>query len=120
MRILIQLSIVCGVYWFSQLLESILPFSFPANVISLLLMLLLLLLGLIKERHIREVSAFFTGNMSLFLLPVTVSIIDYADLVWNNAAAFFTVCVVSMLLTFMVTTATVTWTQRLMNRRRKK
>ena len=40
MKILTQIGIVFGVYWISQCIEAVLPFSFPASVISLLLWLI--------------------------------------------------------------------------------
>ena len=43
MKLLLQIGVVCGVYWASQCIEHVLPFSFPASVISLLLLLVLLL-----------------------------------------------------------------------------
>ena len=54
MKILLQIGIVFGIYWVSQCIESILPFPFPASVISLLLLLVLLILRVIKVDHIRE------------------------------------------------------------------
>ena len=107
MKIISQLAIICGVFWLSQLIEVLLPFSFPASVIGILLMLLLLMVKGIKEKQIREVSDFFTGNMGLFFLPAAVSILNYVDAILKNAVAFLTVCVVSMLLTFWVTGMTV-------------
>ena len=42
MKLLIQIGIVLGIYWISEGIEAILPFPFPASVISLLLVLVLL------------------------------------------------------------------------------
>ena len=47
--------------------------------------------------------------------PLT-SIINYVDLIWQNAAAFLTVCVVSMVLTYGATAWAVHLTRRLMER----
>ena len=116
MKLLAQIGVVCGVYWISQCIEHVLPFPFPASVISLLLLLLLLLVKVLKAGQIQSVADFLTGNMSFFFLPATVSIMNYADTIFENAAAFFTICVVSMLTTFAATAGTVVLTRRLMHR----
>lgn len=119
MKILLQIGIVFGIYWVSQCIESILPFPFPASVISLLLLLVLLILRVIKVDHIREKADFLLGNLGFFFVPASVSIMNYVDIIWENAAAFFTICVVSMVLTFAVTAGTVTLTSRLLEKRRE-
>lgn len=45
-----------------------------------------------------------------------MSIMNYVDLLWQHAAAFLTVCVVSMVLTYGATVWAVRLTQRLMDR----
>ena len=116
MKILLQIGIVFGIYWVSQCIESVLPFPFPASVISLLLLLLLLVLRVIRVDHIREKADFLLGNLGFFFVPVSVSIMNYVDVVWENAAAFFTICVVSLLTTFAATAGTVVLTRRLLGK----
>lgn len=117
MKILLQVALVFGIYWVSQGIEAVLPVAFPASVISLLLLLVLLLTGIVKMDHVREKSDFLLGNLGFFFfIPVSVSIINYVDLIWQNAAAFLTVCVVSMVLTYGATVWAVHLTRRLMER----
>ena len=78
------------------------------------LLLILLLIRVIKVDHIREKADFLLGNLGFFFVPATVGIMNYADLVWENAAAFFTICVVSMVVTYGVTVWTVRLTSRLL------
>lgn len=120
MKILLQIGIVFGLYWLSQCVEAALPFPFPASVISLLLLLLALLaLRVIKVDHIREKADFLLGNLAFFFVPVSVSIMNYAGLIWEHAAAFFTVCVVSLVLTFAATVTVVRLTARLLEKRKE-
>ena len=116
MELLLQIGGVCGVYWASQCIEHVLRFAFPASVISLLLLLVLLLVKALKAGHIQNVAGFLTGNMGFLFLPATVSIMNYVDTIFENAAAFFVICVVSMLTTFAATAGTVVLTRRLMGR----
>ena len=115
MKILLQVALVFGIYWVSQGIEAVLPVAFPASVISLLLLLVLLLTGIVKMDHVREKSDFLLGNLGFFFIPVSVSIINYVDLIWQNAAAFLTVCVVSMVLTYGATV----WAVRCLKTRRR-
>ena len=116
MKLLLQIGVVCGVSWISQCIEHILPVPFPASVISLLLLLLLLLVKVVKAGHIQNVADFLTGNMGFFFLPATVSIMNYVDTIFENAAAFFIICVVSMITTFAATAGTVVLTRRLLHK----
>ena len=118
MKILLQIALVFGVYWVSQCIEVVLPFSFPASVISLILLLVLLLTGIVKVDHVREKSDFLLGNLGFFFVPVSVGIMNYAQLIWENAAAFLTVCVVSLVLTYGATVGAVRLTQKLLDKRK--
>lgn len=85
MKILLQVALVFGIYWVGQGIEAVLPFAFPASVISLLLLLVLLLTGVVRVDHIREKSDFLLGNLGFFFIPVSVSIMNYVDLLWQHA-----------------------------------
>lgn len=118
MKILLQIGIVFGLYWISQCIEAVLPFAFPASVISLLLLLALLVLKVIKVDHIREKADFLLGNLGFFFVPVSVSIMNYFDVVRENAVAFLSICVVSMVLAFAATVWAVRLTNRLLEKRK--
>ena len=49
MKILLQVALVFGIFWVGQGIEAVLPFAFPASVISLLLLLVLPELRLLPE-----------------------------------------------------------------------
>lgn len=118
MKILLQIGIVFGLYWVSQLIEMILPFPFPASVISLLLLLVLLFMKVLKVEAIKEKADFLLGNLGFFFVPVSVSLMNYIDVIKENAVPFFVICVVSTVLTFGTTAAAVSLTCRLMDQRR--
>ena len=118
LKILLQIGIVFGLYWLSQCIEAALPFPFPASVISLLLLLILLVLKVVKVDHIREKADFLLGNLSFFFVPVSVSFMNYVDVVRDNAAAFFTICAVSTVLCLAGTAWTVQLTSRLLEKRK--
>ena len=74
MKIIQQIGIIFGICWVSQVIESLLPISFPASVISMILVFLFLCTGLLKVDHIREKSDFLLSTW-LFSLYLPVSIL---------------------------------------------
>lgn len=116
MKILLQLAAILGIYWLSQWIEWLLPFSFPASVISLILLLVLLLTKAVKYDHIRETADYILSNLAFFFVPVAVSIMKYADVIFDNLIAFVTISVVSMILTYAATAYSVQLTQRLLQK----
>ena len=120
MKILKQVGILFGLCWAAQWIERALPFPFPASVIGLMLLLALLLTRVIRPEHLREETEFLLNNLPFFFVPAAVGILEYTDLILNNAAAFLTVCVGSLILTFGATAWAVTLTVRAMERRARK
>ena len=114
MKILMQIALVFGLYWISQGIEIVLPFTFPASVISMILLLILLLLRVVKPEHVQEKADFLLGNLSFFFVPAIVSIMNYVDVIWENLIPFLTICVVSTVLTYGATVWTVRLTSRLL------
>lgn len=119
MKILQQIGILFGLCWVSQVIEAILPVTFPASVIGLILLLILLLTRLVRVDHIREKSDFLLNNLPFFFIPAAAGIINYADLIMANGVAFITVCVVSLVVTFAATAWAVQLTIKLMERGKK-
>lgn len=119
MKIIRQIGIIFTVCWISQLVERWLPFSFPASVIGMILLFICLLTGLLKIEHIQEKSDFLLENMAFFFVPAGVSIINYFDILRSAAVQLVLICVISTVVTFAVTAYTVTFTMRLIERRKK-
>lgn len=94
-------------------MEAVLPF--PASVISLLLLLVLVL----KIEQIREKADFLLNNLGFFLVPVSVSLMNYVDVIRDNVVPFFIICIVSTILTFAATAGAVRLTCRIMEQRKR-
>lgn len=103
MKIVTQVGIIFSICWISQIIESLLPFSFPASVIGMILLLLLLAFRVLKVDHIREKSDFLLSNMAFFFIPAGVSIINYFDVLKTQVFQIITICAVSTVITFAVT-----------------
>ena len=118
MKLLTQIGLVFGIYWLSQCIEKILPFPFPASVISLLLLLVLLIVRVVKVDQVKEKADFLLGNLAFFFVPAVSGLMNYVDVIKENAIAFCVICVVSTIVTFAATAAAVQMTVRLMEKRK--
>ena len=54
LKILTQVGIIFGICWLSQCIEQALPFTMPASIIGMVLLLALLGLRIVKTEHIQE------------------------------------------------------------------
>ena len=115
LKILTQIGIVFGICWVSQCIERVLPFTMPASIIGMLLLLAMLGLRIVKTEHIREKSDFLLENLPFFFVPAVVSVMNYVDVLRSNLLALAAVCFLSMVVTFAATVLAVRLTNRLMN-----
>ena len=116
MTIMSQLAVIFGVCLVSEGISALLPFQFPASVISMVLLAALLLCGVVKERHIQLIAKFLITNMGLFFVPAMVGTLEYMDVLKSQLIPFL---VVSFLSTPVVYVATA-WTVQLLMSRKKK
>lgn len=119
MKIIKQVGIIFTVCWLSQVIATVLPFTFPASVIGMIFLFVCLLTGLLKIEHIQEKSDFLLENMAFFFVPAGVSIMNYFEILKSSVVQLVIICVVSTVITFAVTAYSVKWTMKLLDRRRK-
>lgn len=117
MSIVSQLFVVFFVYLASEGIAALLPFTFPASVLGMIILLVLLLTKVLKPAQLKESSDFLLGNMLLFFIPTCVSVITYADVLFRN---FWPIVVISVLTTPLVFFVTGQVVQLTMKRIRKK
>lgn len=119
MKIIKQIGIIFAICWISQVIEHLLPFDFPASVIGMIMLFLCLSTKLLKIEHIQEKSDFLLSNMAFFFIPAGVSMVNYLDLLKNNAVKLIVICGITTLLTFAATAYSIQFTMHLINRRRQ-
>ena len=117
MSVLWQIGLVLGLCLAGQGIEQLLPFAFPASVISLILLFILLVLRWIKAPHVKDVADFMLKNMGFFFIPSTVGVVQYLDLFSGALVRFLAVCILSTIITFAVTAYTVQGVMRLLEKR---
>ena len=115
MKIIRQIGIIFTVCWLSLVIEKLLPFTFPASVIGMILLFLCLFTGVLKIEHIQEKADFLLGNMAFFFVPAGVSIMNYLK---HSIVQLVFVCIISTIITFAVTAWSVKLTLRLMKSRK--
>lgn len=117
MTIMGELAIIFGICLLSEGISALLPFSFPASVISMVVLLLLLMSGVIKECHISRVCKFLVGNMAFFFVPPCVGLMDHAATLGNCLIPFLVISILTTPLIYAVTAWTIQLTVRLMDRK---
>ena len=118
MKFLKQAAIIFAVYLVGGFISSILPFSFPGSVISMILLFILLMTGVLKLRHVDEAGGFLLSNMAFLFVPTVVGIAASFPLILENLLALAVIIVVTTVLTFAASAYTVMAVIRLQNRRR--
>lgn len=119
MNILKQLMILFSISFLCEYISSILPFSFPSSVLSIIILFLLLVLKFIKIKHIEEVGLFLQKNMSLFFVPPAVAIIDEFSIFKDKFFIIIFISFISFLVTFIVTAFTVNLVIKIQNKLNK-
>ena len=75
MKIIRQIGIIFAICWFSEVIESILPFSFPASVTGMILLFICLAAGILKIEHVQEKDVYkrqYFASSSNVALPTGV------------------------------------------------
>ncbi len=118
MEILLQLCIILGACLAGELISAILPFAFPSSVIAMLLLLVLLLCGILKEKHVSTVGDFLLKNMSVFFLPSAIGILEHWNVIGGVLVQFLLICAITTVLTFAATAYTVMFVRKLQQKGR--
>ncbi len=107
MKYLAQLALIFALCLVGDLVAYLLPVPIPGSVVSMLLVLLLLVSGLLKEEHLGESADFMLRNMTFFFIPPGVSIIRYTAIINSIWWQLILVNIVSVIVCFAVSSWTV-------------
>lgn len=118
-KLLVQIGIVFTICLVGEGIARLLPFAFPASVISMILLFLLLLSGALKVEHIREKGNFLLRNMAFFFIPSGVALIEQTDVLRGKVLPLLAVCLITTVLTFAVSAATIRLVSSWQNRLKK-
>lgn len=107
MNIMAQLAVILGVCLAGEGIAALIPVAFPSSVVSLILLMILLLTGVVKERQIQTVSGFFIANMAFFFIPSFVGTLEHAELLISQALPLLLIVGLTTPVVYLVTGWTV-------------
>ena len=110
MNIMGELALIFGICLVGEGVAALLPVAFPASVISMVLLMVLLLTGVVKDRHIQRVSHFLVANMAFFFLPSFVGLLEHIELLKSQLVPLLLIIVLTTPVVYLVTG----WTVRLL------
>lgn len=117
MQIMSEIALILVICLAGEAVAALLPVAFPASVISMVLLMILLLCGVVKQRQIQLVADFFVVNMGLFFVPALVGTMEYMEVLKRQLLPFVVVVLLTTPVVYFVTGWTV---QLLMRAVRKK
>ena len=112
MNVMGELALIFGISLVGEGVAALLPVSFPASVISMVLLMVLLLTGVLKERQIQSVSHFLIANMAFFFIPSLVGTMEHGAMLKSQAVPILVI----VGLTTPVVYLAAGWTVQLMTR----
>ena len=110
MNIMGELALIFGICLVGEGVAALLPVAFPASVISMVLLMVLLLTGVVKDRHIQTASHFLVANMAFFFLPSFVGLLEHIELLKSQLVPLLLILVLTTPVVYLITG----WTVRLL------
>ncbi|MDI3534602.1 MAG: holin-like protein [Thermosediminibacterales bacterium] len=103
MKFIFGLIILFGCQYTGSYIRNILNIPIPGNVIGMIILFSLLYSGILKEKHIKDVSDFLLKNLSLFFIPASVGLIMYVNIFKEHGAKIFFLTILSYILVLVIT-----------------
>ncbi|WP_317367593.1 CidA/LrgA family protein [uncultured Tyzzerella sp.] len=102
-----QLTILFFISFLSELISSLLPFTFPASLMAIIILFILLYSKLLGMKNIETVGEFLQKHIAIFFIPPAISLMDEFPYIKDKLIPILFITVVSFLLTFLSTAYTV-------------
>ena len=113
---LLQLGIIFAFTFAGDLLSKGLQLPIPGSIIGMVLTLLALLFGVVKERHLDKTGDFLLSHMTFFFIAPAVGLLGYADLVSSIWLRLILVNLISFFLCYLSASWTVVGVNALIGR----
>lgn len=85
-----------------EFLQKVIPLPIPAAIYGLLLLLLALCTGILKEEKVAEVSGFLISVMPILFVAPVAKLLQYRGVIGPNVVAICVIMVVSTIVVFAV------------------
>lgn len=105
MKLIKQAVILLSFFFLGDLISRLIApyFVFPSAIIGMLLLFFALLIGLIKEDHIKELCDWLLQNIGFFFIPISVSIMAIDGFGIHTLIPLLIIGILSTILTMVVT-----------------
>ena len=117
MNLIVEFCVVFLICMAGEWISAMLPFTLPASVVSLIILLILLLSGGVKERTIQGTSQFLINNMGMLFIPAVVGTLEYLDVLKLQIVPFLVVSIVSTPLVYLATAWSVQLLMKLLKKK---
>lgn len=120
MRLIRQFLIIAAFSFLGEAAKALIPFSIPASVYGLVLMLAALSFGIVKPSHVHDAARFLIEIMPLMFIPLGVGMITLWDMLQPILLPFAIIASVSTVAVLIVTGHATQAMVRLTERRAKR
>ncbi len=120
MKYVWQLTIILGISFLGEVLNSVIPLPVPASIYGLLIMFILLLTKIIKVDTIKETSSFFLVTMPIFFVVAGVGVIDYWDIIKPRLLPSVIIMLIATIIVMVATGRLTQWIINTAEKRRSK
>lgn len=103
MKILLQLSLLLSLWLGGELIKIGLHIPIPGSVIGMVLLFILLSFGIVKVKHLQEISDFLLGNLAFFFVPLGVGLLGAVGILKGSWWQILLLVLVSTILVIVVT-----------------
>lgn len=81
MKIILQVAVLLTFLWVGEFIVWLTELPVPSSIIGMLLLAASLKIGIVKLRHIENVSDFMVHNIALFFIPAGVGLMNSLGLI---------------------------------------
>lgn len=100
MRYLKQFAVILSIYLMGEGITLLTGLPIPGNIFGMLILLILLSTGILKESKVQEISDFFLENLSFFFVVPAINLLGsfglLAGSVWQSLVMIVAVTIVTM------------------------
>lgn len=107
MKLLRQLAIILVICLIGEIINKFFNVPIPGNVLGMVILLIALSSGILKLKHIEEVSEFLLNHLAFFFVPAGVQILTSFDVIKGSLISILFIIFISTIVVLVVTGITV-------------
>lgn len=112
MKYIKQVLIILAFSLLGEALQALIPLPIPAAIYGLVLLLVALCTGLLKEKHIADTADFMIGIMPVLFVAPTVKLMAYWGIIKENWVPICAITVISTVVVFAVAGLVTKWLRK--------